>query len=178
MPFLMLKEVPRYECLREASARIPGADPSLCEVFLNLLHTGDVAARAEAAFLARHGLNQARLIILMLLDTAESGSMRSSELADYAAVSRATITGLLDTLEKSGLLSRAQDPHDRRASSVKITKKGGTLLNKVRPALFQWTAGALSSLTARERTQLVSLLRKTQQAFAGEIPAGRNGSLL
>ena len=57
------------------------------------------------SFLARHGLNQARLIVLVLLDNAENGNMRSSELAEHASVSRATITGLLDTLEKAGLWS-------------------------------------------------------------------------
>ncbi len=176
MPYLLLKEVPRYECIHAAASQVPGVDPSICEVFLNILHTGDVAARAEAGFLAGHGLNQARLIILMLLDGSENGSMRSSELADHAAVSRATITGLLDTLEKSGLVARATDPHDRRSFRVKITAKGEKLLKKVRPRLFQWTAESMAALTARERTQLLGLLRKTQQAFAAAKPAPLNGS--
>ncbi len=150
----------------------PDADPSLCEVFLNVLFTGDVVARAEAAFLAQHGLNQARLVILMLLETAESGSLRSSELADHSSVSRATITGLLDTMEKSGLVTRTPDPNDRRASRVSITPRGRTLLEKVQPQLFQWTARCLAGFSARERKQLVSLLRKTQSAFAD---ASRNG---
>ncbi len=166
MPFLMLKEVPRYECLKAASARVPGADPAICELFLNILHTGDVASRSEAAFLAGHGLNQARLIVLVLLDHAETGSLRSSELADHANVSRATITGLLDTMEKAGLIARAPDPHDRRATNVKITTKGEKLLRKVQPLKSRWAEQALSTLSPGERNQLVKLLRKTQQAFA------------
>ena len=84
MAYLLLKEVPRYECLQEASTHVPGADPAICELFLNILHTGDVVSRSEAEFLARHGLNQARLIVMVLLDASESGSLRSSELADHA----------------------------------------------------------------------------------------------
>lgn len=162
----MLKEVPRYECLQAATARVPGANPAICEVFLNILHTGDVVSRGEAAFLARHGLNQARLIILVLLDSSENGSMRSSELAEHAIVSRATITGLLDTLEKAGLVARMPDARDRRASCVTITEKGKALLHKVQPLLIQWTENILSALSVREQGQLVTLLRKTQRAFS------------
>ncbi len=176
MPFLMLKEVPRYECLQEAAARVPGTDSTICEVFLNILHTGDVVSRSEAEFLARHGLNQARLIVLVLLDGAENGSLRSSELADHAKVSRATITGLLDTMEKAGLISRAADPRDRRAFNVKITPKGEKLLATVQPQLMAWTQDILSALSPHERTQLVKLLRKTQQAFSASKPAERNGT--
>lgn len=166
MPYLMLKEVPRYECLQAATARVPGANPAICEVFLNILHTGDVVSRGESDFLARHGLNQARLIILVLLDSSENGSMRSSELAEHASVSRATITGLLDTLGRAGLVARAPDTRDRRASCVTITEKGKALLHKVQPMLIRWTEGILSALSAREQGQLVTLLRKTQRAFS------------
>lgn len=168
MPFLLLKEVPRYECLREASARIPDADPSVCELFLNILHTGDLAARCEADFLAVHGLNQARMIILVLLDNAETGSMRSSELADCANVSRATMTGLLDTLEKADLLTRAPDPHDRRASKVKITAKGRQILHKVQPLQSRWAQKILAPLSSDERRDLVRLLQKTQKAILSQ----------
>ena len=92
--------------------------------------------------------------------------MRSSELADHASVSRATITGLLDTLEKAGFVERNADPRDRRASCVKITPKGGALLRKVQPLLIRWTEGILSALSVREQGQLVNLLQKTQKAFS------------
>src|SRR5471030_3269015 len=102
MPLLMLKELPRYECLQEAAAEHAGMDASACEVFLNILRTGDAVSQAEAAFLAEYGLSQGRLIVLMLLAEAPEGSLRSSEIADHAAVSRATMTGLLDALERNG----------------------------------------------------------------------------
>jgi len=175
MPLLMLKEVPRYECLQEVAERVPGADASVCEVFLNILHTGDVASRAETAFLAKHGLNQPRMIILAILDCAEGGALRSSEIAEHANVSRATITGLLDTLEKSGLAAREPDPNDRRASCVRITRAGKALLRKVQPGLLKWMGGILSALSPRECKQLVQLLRKSQQAFAAAQPHRSQG---
>jgi DNA-binding MarR family transcriptional regulator len=170
MPYLMLKEVPRYECLRAAADRVPGGDPAACDLFLNLLHTGDVVARAEADFLARFGLNQARLIILMLLDQAGTGTMRSSELADHAKVTRATMTGLLDTLERAGWVARAPDPQDRRAHNVKITPRGEALVRRVFPELSAWVQRVIGPLSTPERTLLAALLRKAQAAFAPEFP--------
>lgn len=165
MPYLMLKEVPRYECLKEATVGVSGADPSICEALMNLLHTGDLVSRSEHEFLVKFGLNQARLIVLILLDGAESQSMRSSELAEKAKVSRATVTGLLDTMVKGGLVVRAQDPHDRRAFNVKITRQGQTLLQKVRPHLTSWSRGVFSVLSPPERSELVRLLKKIQSVI-------------
>jgi len=41
MPHLMLKDLPRYECLLEGAKKFPELDPSACEAYLNLLRTGD-----------------------------------------------------------------------------------------------------------------------------------------
>lgn len=169
MPLLMLKEVPPYDCLQEAVEHLPGVDPALCELFLNILHTGDVASAGEEAFLAAYGLNQARLIILGLLDCFGKDGLRSSELASHAKVSRATITGLLDTLEKSELVTRSADPTDRRASMVRITSKGQGILHKVQPRLMKWAEDILSDLTAAERSQFLRLLQKTQTAFSTRL---------
>ncbi len=172
MPYLMLKEVPRYECLQEAADEGSGADPRNCDLFFNILHAGDVVSRAEAAFLAGHGLNQARLVVLCLLDGAGSGSMRSSEIAEKANVTRPTMTGLLDTMERAGWLARATDPHDRRAHNVKITASGEELLKTVRPRFMRWASDLFSDLSERERGQLLVLLRKTKNAIARPASQG------
>ena len=52
MPLLLLKDLPRYECLLEAAREFPDLDPSATEVFLNLLRTGDEAFRVAEAHLA------------------------------------------------------------------------------------------------------------------------------
>jgi DNA-binding MarR family transcriptional regulator len=161
----METEILRYEHLKDALAENSPEDLSLCDLFLDLLQTGELAARCEAGFLAQFGLNPARLIILVLLDHAEGGSMRSSELAGCANVTRATMTGLLDTLEKAGLVTRAPDPHDRRAIRVKITPEGEHLLKIVQPRQSTWAREMLAPLSASERLELVRLLRKTNQVL-------------
>ena len=165
MPLLMLKEIPRYECLQEAAAQVKDMKASACDAFLHILSTGDAASKAEGVFLSSHGLSQGRLIVLMLLEECGEPKMRSSDLANHASVSRATMTGLLDSLERDGLVARTLDPNDRRATQVTITEQGREMLEKTIPHYFRWISQALAALTDRERTQLARLLRKAHRAF-------------
>ncbi len=171
----VVTETPRYGYLNDAPAS--GTDASIGAVLSQILHTGDIVTRAESVFLAKHGLNQARWVILMLLNDAEEGSLRSSDLAEKATVSRATITGLLNTMERAGLIVRAPDPHDRRSSRVKITSQGEELLEKVRPLFFQWAEETLSRLTPAERDSLILLLQKTQRKSRNGIRSSRMSTL-
>ena len=43
MPYLLLKDLPRYDCLIQAAREFPDLDPSATEAFLNLLRAGDDA---------------------------------------------------------------------------------------------------------------------------------------
>src|SRR5919112_6657199 len=103
MPLLMLKDLPRYECLLEASREFPDLDPSATEVFLHLLRAGDEAFRVVESHLAQHEISQGRFGVLMALwgNCQRSGRdvLTPAELAERTGVTRATITGLVDTLE-------------------------------------------------------------------------------
>src|SRR5947209_3818186 len=115
MPLLLLKDLPRYECLLEGAKEFPELDPSACEAFLHVLRTGDEVFSVAERNLAAHNISQGRFGVLMLLwgssqrRAASNGgpcgpSPRTpAELADAAGVTRATMTGLVDTLERDGL---------------------------------------------------------------------------
>ena len=67
MPLLMLKDLPRYDCLIRAAERCPTLQPSACDAFLNLLRTGDDVFAVVARFLSGHDISQGRFTVLMLL---------------------------------------------------------------------------------------------------------------
>jgi DNA-binding MarR family transcriptional regulator len=172
MPLLMLKDLPRFECLLQAVERFPTLDATASEAFLHLLRTGDDVYAAEASFLSRRGLSQGRFTVLMLLNRCCSEPSTPAELAEAAAVTRATMTGLLDTLEKDGLVARATDPDDRRAVPVRLTEKGHALMERILPEYFAHVSAIMAPLSAAERKQLVRLLQKIQQGLESEsLPA-------
>jgi DNA-binding MarR family transcriptional regulator len=59
-----------------------------------------------------------------------SGPVRMSQLADWMAVDKSTITTEIGRLEKSGLVSRQPDPTDRRAVLVTSTEAGRTAIER------------------------------------------------
>lgn len=172
MPFLLIKNLPRYDCLLDAAKLFPDLDPSACEVFLHLMQAGDEAFRVVDAHLAEHNISQGRFMVLMQLLNKKTNCAESrtpAELADLSRVTRATMTGLIDTLERDGLVKREPDPDDRRMMSVTLTEKARTLMQQILPAHFQRMAALMKPLTEVERKTLVDLLAKIRQQATGMI---------
>src|SRR6202022_3024149 len=137
-PSTLLKSLPKYEVFLEDSKRFPGLDASACYVFLQLLRTGDELLALDEAILAALGTRHGRFVLLMLLDKHAPGEITPAELAEKTGVTRATISGLLDGLEKDGLVERKPDPENRRSVQVKLTVTGQDFLDKVRPDYCRW----------------------------------------
>jgi DNA-binding MarR family transcriptional regulator len=185
MPLLLLKDLPRYECLLEGAKVFPELDPSACEAYLHLLRAGDEVFSVAEQNLAEHALSQGRFSVLMLLWNSTQrrmspgdaltpcrpvGPRTPAELADAAGVTRATMTGLIDTLERDGLVRREPDPDDRRMMSVRLTPKADAFVAALLPAHFRIMARLMAPLSEMERKTLVALLTKILQS-ASELTA-------
>ena len=180
MPHLLLKDLPRYECLLEAAREFPDLDPSAAEAFLHLLHTGDEVFGVSDRSLAGHNISHGRFGVLMLLwrsvqpraakllgaEECVPGPRTPAELADAAGVTRATMTGLIDTLERDGYVKREPDPVDRRQMSVLLTPRGEKFLMEFLPGHFKAIAAIMAPLTENERKTLVRLLDKVRRQAA------------
>lgn len=176
MPHLLLKDLPRYECLIECAQRFPGLDPSACEAFLHLLRAGDEAFRVIDAHFHAQGVSQGRFTVLMLLLDKTSGAslaVTPAHLAEQAGVARATMTGLIDTLERDGMVTRKPDPSDRRMLSVALTPRGLEFLGQILPEHFRRISVLMSALSEAERSTLVRLLGKVaaQASFSFPLPS-------
>lgn len=82
---------------------------------------------------------------------------------DIAKVSRTTpasVTSLLQGLERRELISREQDSENARSKRVYITPAGAELIRGFDEATAQMSEDILSALTAAERDQLHSLMLK------------------
>lgn len=172
----MLTDLPRYECLLEASRDLPDLDPSATEVFLHLLRAGDEAFRVVESHLAKFDITQGRFGVLMALwgNCQRSGTaapLTPAELAERTGVTRATITGLVDTLERAGYVTRKPHPEDRRMMCVGLSKRGEKLLGRIMPAHFRQMAWLMSPLSESERKVFVRLLLKVMTRAAEQPDA-------
>jgi DNA-binding MarR family transcriptional regulator len=180
MHYLLLKDLPRYECLLEAAKEFPDLDPSAVEAFLHLLRTGDEVFGVTDHNLGEHSISHGRFGVMMLLwrsvqpraakllgaNECTSGPRTPAELAEAAGVTRATMTGLIDTLERDGFVKREPDPDDRRMMSVLLTPAGERFMGNFLPGHFQAIASLMSPLSESERKTLVRLLGKVQKHAA------------
>jgi DNA-binding MarR family transcriptional regulator/CheY-like chemotaxis protein len=107
---------------------------------------------------ARLGLSQSKLAILMYLSSTLNQCASPSELAKHCAVSRAAMTGLLDSLEQEGYVERDNHPSDRRALQVKLTNKGEQFLDWVAPQnQYQWSE-LVHTLDDTERQDFIEMV--------------------
>lgn len=159
----------KYNALLEEAQRraMPDLDGiRLCFQTLSLAAGID---RDCAALLAPHGLSEGRFVLLFLLDSAPDG-LAPNALAERAGVTRATITGLLDGLEREGLIARHAEASDRRALRIRLTRAGKQVAKAVFEQHGHWIAGLYGGLSSTERKQLATLLNKVAQRLGGSTP--------
>ncbi len=170
MPLSNLRERPRCASLFEAAQRGRALNAPACAAFLLLLEAGETANAERAKCLARYHLSQGGFNVLLLLSNLGGQGSTPAELAEAAEVSRATMTGLLDTLEKEGIIARELRMHDRRAVGVLVTPHGNSVLEAVLPDYLRCIARLMQPLGDEETRTFISLLEKIEAA-PGEIPA-------
>jgi DNA-binding MarR family transcriptional regulator len=95
----------------------------------------------------------------------EQDSRPFKELAAAVQCTRATMTGLVDTLEKKNLVARAPNPNDRRSLLVKLTDEGKNL-QKSTPTLDRIFHGCCVGLKPEEAHQLSYLLKKLDASLS------------
>lgn len=131
-------------------------DPLDLEVITSLAFlTTSFFADYEAAASA-HELSgaQARLLALVVTEPRPM-----SRLATVLHCEPSNVTGLVDRLERRGLVERRPDPQDRRVKQIAPTDEGRELSAKVW-ANLSFAAEPLKGLAHAERVQLRDLLRK------------------
>jgi DNA-binding MarR family transcriptional regulator len=182
MPLLMSKDMPQHERLIEAARIFPELEPLSYMAFLHLLRAGDDTLRVSDAHLQRQGISQGRFAVMMHLLKSEGDGRGSfartpAELASLASVSRATITGLVDSLERDGLVVRTPDTRDRRMLFVSLTRKGRDFAWRILPEHFQRVVSLMEVLAETERRTLVRLLLKISTRANVVEPSLHGGDL-
>jgi DNA-binding MarR family transcriptional regulator len=77
----------------------------------------------------RHGLSEGRVQLLMRLK--HGGDCPLGELAEQLHVTARNVTGLMDHLERDGLVERVPDPNDRRSVRAHLTGQGEELIEQL-----------------------------------------------
>jgi len=147
-----------YARLREMATH-PSAEAPVTEfagqLFFRLWRASHIRA-ADA--LGSVGLTPALFGLLNVIGAREGAIQQ--ELGAAMGIDRSTMVALIDQLESAGLAKRRPSPTDRRAREIAITPKGRRLLERARRMISETEDEVLAGLTAKERSELVGLLRR------------------
>lgn len=144
-------------------ADIESRPPSLLELpSYTAAQVSKYGRRRLEGVLREHDLRLGHHAILAALD--DFGPMSQQQLADSLDFDKSHLVGRIDVLEERRLVTRAQDPDDRRRHRIALTAAGRALLNRLQPVAKQSQKGFLEALTAAEQRTLVSLLRRVLAA--------------
>jgi DNA-binding MarR family transcriptional regulator len=118
----------------------------------------------------RYGLTGPQLIILS--EIANHQTLSVTELARYISLSQATVTDILNRLEKRGLIERARDSVDRRRVLIRITDQCHQILSQTPPPLQETFVERYGSLSEWEQLMILSALKRVVDLMsAGKIDA-------
>ena len=134
-----------------------------------------------------HDLSVAQMATLMLLDA--EGSSTVSDLAGDLGRSLSATSRLLDQMVRRALVTRQEDPDDRRVKRVALTESGKALVERVQRQRAEAQLSVMAALSEDERDDVMramALLAEAAtrrraadpptRAYAAEPPAGSRGA--
>jgi DNA-binding MarR family transcriptional regulator len=108
-------------------------------------------------FAKEHGFSMSQLGALMHIN--RRGACGVAEIGDDLGVTSAAASQMLDRLVHQGLIVRAEDPVDRRAKRIELTKEGNIVVNQSLEARNRWFDDLDQTLNSAERGRIVDALR-------------------
>lgn len=135
------------------------------ELLVNLFYTYDVVHTRLAREAGREGLSTAAFNVMMILSRCGDRGCPMREVGELLLVSRANVTGLIDCLERRGLVERAASAEDRRVRLVRLTEAGKGLLERILPRHYGEVRAALRDISNGEKADLSRLLTKLRRGL-------------
>ncbi len=110
-----------------------------------------------------------RFDLMSQLERAPEG-LQMGELSRRMLVTGGNVTGIVDQLERSGLIIRTEDPADRRAYLVKLTKEGRRLFAQMAAEHASWIVKLFSGIPKREQRALQESLSRLRSQLTRMPP--------
>jgi DNA-binding MarR family transcriptional regulator len=131
------------------------------QTFRSLLRTLGLLRRVMEPYFARHGVSGSQWAVLRTLMRAEDDGVRQlrlTDLGDRLLIRPPSVTGVVDRLQKMGLVARVASPTDQRVKNVSLTAAGRKLVRRVLQHHPEQVRSVLAGLSPPEQAELHRLL--------------------
>lgn len=123
-----------------------------------LSRTAQNVRKREQRTIKEGGLTVSQFAVLEIL--YHKGDLRVCEIIEKSLSTGGNMTVVIDNLAKEDLVRRCIDPKDRRVNLISITEKGRKIVSDIFPKHLENINEIFSVLTAEEKKNLISLLKK------------------
>lgn len=165
--------MPSPHTLAETEERVAGKLGSLpldfeaMAVVSNLFRAANATRNyLERSVLSATGLSWTAFVVLWVTWIWEP--IETRQIAEEGGFSKATLTGVLGTLEAKGYLQRERSDKDGRLVNVTMTPEGRELMNTLFPTFNAHEQTITSSLDPARRGELADMLRAITHVTEGQ----------
>jgi DNA-binding MarR family transcriptional regulator len=146
---------------RETIAR--AEDHRALRIWLRLLTcTQLIERRVRSRLRERFATTLPRFDLMAQLARHPEG-LKMNELSRLLMVTGGNVTAIVDQLEKEALVERVDEPADRRAFRIHLTRGGEKTFAEMARAHEEWVVELLAGMSRREQDELLKLLAKVKQ---------------
>jgi DNA-binding MarR family transcriptional regulator len=126
--------------------------------------------RLTKGLASQFGLTGPQLTVVKLLETFENLSL--SSLSERIRAQNSTVTGIIDRMEREGLVRRDRSTTDRRVVHISLSEKGQKLAKQIQVEPMEIFRGALQSLSHADLRDLLRIMNKLQRYVRTHIADG------
>ena len=123
---------------------------------------GRIWRRESDQALSDHGLSYATAIPLLVL-SRQGENVRQGVLADELGIEGPSLVRLIDLLQAEGLVQRREDPTDRRAKTLHLTKAGEAKVEETNRVLRRVRASLLKDIAPEELAITFETLQRIER---------------
>jgi DNA-binding MarR family transcriptional regulator len=133
------------------------------EALLNIYYTSVCIKKRASEYFSAFGLTDVQFNLMMMLKHhGGADGLSQARLSEMMMVNRANVTGLIDRLEKAGMVKRTA-AEDRRYNMIQLTTKGTKLLEKADPAYGDEVNRVLGGLSETDMKRLIKSCEKIRE---------------
>ena len=142
--------------------KISNQETQVLKLYTQLMRATNIVTEKMHKHLLMHKLSISQFGVIEAL--YHLGPLCQKEIGEKILKTSGNITLVIDNLEKRGLVTREKDPADRRRMTVKMTKSGYELIEKIFPVHSKIAQKVFSVLEPKGQQSLSKILKKLGRA--------------
>lgn len=147
----------------------PDEKPEVDAIVETIVYLYTESRRLTKGMASQFGLTGPQLTVIKMLE--QLGDLSLSSLSERIRAQNSTVTGIIDRMEREGLVRRERSTSDRRVVLIRLSEKGARLAQKIEVEPMEIFRSALSALSRDDVRDLLRILTKLQKRVRARVAA-------